>query len=384
MHSLNKVLIFMAALSVRIQQYACFSVDSYHAENRLLQVAVDPVSGTVFLGGQNVLLQMTENLQLIESLTLGPKVDSLDCDPSLGCVNGALTENYVKVLEVHLLKQKLLVCGTVHQGSCSLHSLANISNFQDITNTSVSNFLGSRKSVVVHISNFSNQLGCLIVGQEYDGRNANFSPNVFSVRKIESPAGKNSINFFHYDEAASTISALDIPSSQKSTYHMEFVNIFHDDEFIYFLTVQQKSLSSPGEPYPRLSRICNNDTAFFSYVEIGLLCKFDGKEYLKILTAVQHDEMLFFTAARTSEEQPFEAKTAFGSVVCGIRKSDIRNFYFTVNTNCYGSGIGVQLSSWFSGKEDQKCSPKQVTTYLHKVKFHLLLQYKETVLLMKN
>lgn len=335
---------------------AVIDVDSYAAgsDKYLFQIAlVDNVeTSNVYVGGLNTLLQLTDDLKLLHELSIGPRRDSLNCDPTQGdvCEGGVLTGNQVKVLEVDPKKKNLLVCGSVRQGVCSLHSLKDIANFINVSHTSRASFLGSKSSVVVHFDSSPLTSSVFFVGQEYDGRDLSFSPNVFSTRNLTDHAGGIAINFTRYDVEASVISALDIREDIKTSYHMEFVDILQDGNYVYFLTIQQKSEREKDVPYPRLGRICLNDPVYVSYVEMGLICKNENKEYRKVLSAAIHNGVFYFSAAQTLSQNSFKVDPSQGSVLCAIPMMTLTQQFTQANFECYqGSSFGnemFRIPSW--------------------------------------
>lgn len=91
-------------------------------------------SGYIYVGGTNVLYQLDGEDLVVESLVkTGPHHDSSKCHAT-GC-NGAtenvttvLTDNVNKALVVDSENEKLIVCGSLRQGSCTKYGLNNISS----------------------------------------------------------------------------------------------------------------------------------------------------------------------------------------------------------------------------------------------------------------
>ena len=88
----------------------------------------------IYVGGTNVLYQIDEKNFIVDSLvTTGPQLDSIKCHAT-GCsgssanVSKELTDNVNKALVVDYENQKLIVCGSIRQGSCSKYELKNISS----------------------------------------------------------------------------------------------------------------------------------------------------------------------------------------------------------------------------------------------------------------
>ena len=341
----------------------CFRFDSYDAGQALLQVAVVE-TGEVYVGGSNTLLHLSQNLTPHTVVSLGPVRDSLDCDPAASECEGSFKTNEVKVLEVDKRKQQLLMCGSVRQGVCRMYSLRNISRYTNTSTFNLSSFVGGKKSVAVLFDqNTDDTEDILFVGQEYDGRDHRFSPNVISTRKVDTTTGFQ-IDFLRFNIELQLISGLDInPDLKAGNFRMEFVDILQDDDYVYFVTIQQKSTTDPNNPYPRLGRICFGDGArdvlYASYVEIGLLCKVDDVSYPKILATTIEDGVLYFSAGRSDNDNqwPFESNLDERSVVCAVPMSKIENRFMQVNHDCYGDkAAAVQIAAWKSGADNLQCT----------------------------
>ena len=83
-----------------------------------------------------MLYQLDGQDLVVESLVkTGPQLDSVKCHAT-GCSSGrgrsnvskVLTDNVNKALVVDVVNQKLIVCGSIRQGSCSKYELRNISS----------------------------------------------------------------------------------------------------------------------------------------------------------------------------------------------------------------------------------------------------------------
>ncbi|KAL8576436.1 hypothetical protein ACOMHN_049003 [Nucella lapillus] len=347
-------------LVVALRGVHAFRMDTHSTGQKLAQVTVDPDSGEVFVGGSNTLLYLSSNLSQPRAVSLGPVLDSLHCDPSAGpCSEGQLADNKVKVLEVDQRRRQLLVCGSVRQGLCHVRSLTNISVHVNASSTFLPNYVGGKKSVAVLLNETSLFPSTLYVGQEYDDRLVSLSPNVLSSRRVEiKPKGVN-ITFTNYNVVLGQISALDIHPSLKGNYHMEFVDIFGYGNFIYFITVQQKSIQDPNSPYPRIGRICVSDQVYVSYVEMALVCQVsDSEQFPKILSTTVSDGILYFSAARGKDgsRERFETDPVKGSVVCAVSMSEVNSHFMQVNYDCFSRASSVQIPAWKTGRDGAKCT----------------------------
>ena len=85
----------------------------------------------VYVGGTNVIYHLDWNLNVLESVRTGPQMDSARCHANGDCpddVSKELTDNVNKALVVDEENKKLIVCGSIRQGACSMYSLNNISS----------------------------------------------------------------------------------------------------------------------------------------------------------------------------------------------------------------------------------------------------------------
>lgn len=83
----------------------------------------------VYVSGRNRLFQLSSDLQIKETVNIGPRnawdnCDLFDCDPD---AQNKIIDNINKVLLIDYNKKRLITCNTVPHGSCSTRNLQNIS-----------------------------------------------------------------------------------------------------------------------------------------------------------------------------------------------------------------------------------------------------------------
>lgn len=96
----------------------------------------------VFIGGRNRLYQLSPDLDIVATAKTGPRNDSKDCSFNECTQNltRKLTDNINKVLLIDYSTSRLITCGSLFQGICSVRSLQNISSpEQDIVEAIVAN-----------------------------------------------------------------------------------------------------------------------------------------------------------------------------------------------------------------------------------------------------
>ncbi len=85
--------------------------------NRLQHIVVHNDS-TVYVGGVNILYQLSSELELQVTVETGPEEDSC---PSVDCydvIPKTLTDNVNKALVIDYENERLIACGTLYQGTC--------------------------------------------------------------------------------------------------------------------------------------------------------------------------------------------------------------------------------------------------------------------------
>lgn len=96
----------------------------------------------MFIGGRNRLYQLSPDLDIVAIAKTGPRNDSKDCSFSECTQNltRKLTDNINKVLLIDYSTSRLITCGSLFQGICSVRSLQNISSpEQDVVEAIVAN-----------------------------------------------------------------------------------------------------------------------------------------------------------------------------------------------------------------------------------------------------
>lgn len=102
-------------------------------------LTVNTFTGQVYVGGVNRIYQLSTQLALDAVAIMGPKEDSADCPGTRNCPNVVKksTDYYNKVLVVDYAQSRLISCGSLFQGVCSVHKLDNVTNYNTPANESV-------------------------------------------------------------------------------------------------------------------------------------------------------------------------------------------------------------------------------------------------------
>ncbi len=136
-------LTLLAILSSLIVQYSEaqdivqeFSDEFAWNDNEIPQfnnLVVDKVTGRVYVGAVNKLYQLSPDLTLTVSAVTGPKEDSPSCSVLPDCpasVEKKLTNNVNKALVIDFAESRLIECGSLFQGVCTVRNLRNISDVE--------------------------------------------------------------------------------------------------------------------------------------------------------------------------------------------------------------------------------------------------------------
>nr|XP_008103746.1 PREDICTED: plexin-B1 isoform X1 [Anolis carolinensis] len=261
-------------------QYASFS---YNA-TKFLHLVMDPDSGTLYLGATNFLFQLTPDLTMEEAVSTGPFYDSKDCLPPVtmeNCPPAQKTDNYNKLLLVNPLEKELIVCGSVWQGICEKRRLGSIKNvlFQPQTPGDTQYVAANDPNIsTVGLVGYSkDNVPLLFVGRGYTSRGVGGSIPPITTRNLRAHPGEipglDSHPIFSYEETAK------LAVGRLSEYNHHFIQSFTHGSSVYFLFYRRDLKSHSREYRTYISKICLDDSHYYSYVELPLLCRSKDKTY---------------------------------------------------------------------------------------------------------
>lgn len=243
-------------------------------DTKLNHLLVDTITGRVFVGGVNRLYQLSPDLELHETVKTGPQNDSVECT-ILDCPMNAVrkpTDNYNKVLLIDRATSRLIACGSLFQGTCTVRNLQNVSIVEhEVPDAVVSNDANS--STVAFIAPGPPQhpvTNVMYVGVTY----TNNSPYRSEIPAVASRSLEKTKMFQIASSAVTTGTRTFINSYARESYLVNYVYGFSSERFSYFLTTQLKHShhSSPKEYITKLVRICQEDSNYYSYTEIPVEC----------------------------------------------------------------------------------------------------------------
>uniref|UniRef100_A0A8D2NEN0 Plexin-B1 n=1 Tax=Zonotrichia albicollis TaxID=44394 RepID=A0A8D2NEN0_ZONAL len=261
-------------------QYVTFSRNA----TKFLHLSMDLESGTIYLGATNFLFQLTSDLLLENMVQTGPVLDSKDCLPpvsKLECPQAHHTDNHNKLLLVNTVQKELIVCGSVHQGICEKRSLESIDHVlfrpESPGDTQYVAANDPNITTVGLIAYSKDEVPLLFVGRGYTSRGVGGGIPPITTRNLRAHGGDvqatDSHSIFSYEETAK------LAVGRLSEYNHHFIKSFTYHSSVYFLFYRRDLKSQSREYKTYISRICLDDSHYYSYVELPLLCQSKGNTY---------------------------------------------------------------------------------------------------------
>ncbi|RXN24922.1 plexin-B1-like isoform X1 [Labeo rohita] len=240
----------------------------------------DPELGRVYLGARDQLYQLSSDLQLEAEEKTGPVIDSRDCLPPISeanCPQAQWTNNHNKLLLVDPYSQELISCGSVYQGICQKRSLDAVGKVLfsaerpvDTQYVAANDPNVSTVGLVALTKGRGKQQPVLFVGRGY----TNSQPPISTRNLVMDPV-------FSYEETSKLAVA-----GRLSEYDHHFVTSFTHRSYVYFM-FYRRDLQSPSREYRTyVSRMCLDDAAYYSYVEVPLSCRSAGGKNYNLLQAL--------------------------------------------------------------------------------------------------
>lgn len=371
------------------------------------------------IGACNEILRIDSSLNIKDLVINGPVNDSRICQPNHDENCDKLTptnqdNRIVFPLKHHSISPKVISCGTVNQGMCMIHQYNNISSYNLIGNvTDTANYISSRKNTLLFQVPSPDDTATYIIGHEFDNRPVELSPPLLSKRRLTIDDKPH----FSYFNSGIFNSSINIDSSIKTEYPINFVFGFHDGKYGYVISNQKTSLDS-NDFGARIGRFCLEDSTFKSYTELPISCtqseytsqfkvRFDTKAIYNIATAgyfslvgseittkleIKEDSQILFLAFSSSKPgDGMNIIDFLGSTVCGLSLDYLERNFNNVTNNCFsGDSTTAQLHPIFTnGKnnciqstlKNDFCRPRSENTHIlgkQSVNFEPTLHIDET------
>lgn len=297
--TLSLHLIFSIFGMIYSHSYPSFSCNDTEFQHLVLHP--DPSVETVYLGARDHLFQLdgSKGLHLKQEETTGPVSDSKDCLPpvtEVNCPQARKTSNHNKLLLIDPKALELITCGSIHQGTCQKRSLTSIKKILFSTERPVdTQYVAANDPLVstvgLVVESNGSEKSVMYVGRGYTASHPPISTRHLSSEPI-----------FSYEETAKLA-----VTGRLSEYDHHFVMAFTHHKNVYFL-FYRRDIKSPSREYRTYAaRICLNDTSYYSYVEVPLVCQapsLSSRSY-NFLQAAQVPDLLP-EILNTSAVCPFE------------------------------------------------------------------------------
>jgi len=321
----------------------------------LQHLVVDKHSGLVYVGDVNVLYQLGADLDKQVVVKTGPRMDSTDCPP-VECHSSwpkRMTDNVNKALVIDYTDTRLIACGSLFQGICSVRNLKNISQeYQEVREPVVAN--NATASTVVFIAPGplnGAATHVLYVGVTFTGN----SPYRSEVPAVSSRSLDRHNMFQIAKVDVTTGTRISVNSLARERYPINYVYGFASEGFSYFLTTQmQETMTSPY--LSKLVRVCQDDGDYYSYTEVPIECSSEngtnynliqaayvskpGSELATELGVSPQDDVLFGVFAQSdTSDSDVSARPRPRSALCVYSLKSIRRKFMNNIQRCF-SGDG--------------------------------------------
>ncbi|CAN7982651.1 unnamed protein product, partial [Ixodes pacificus] len=312
----------------------------------------------VYVGGVNYIYQLSSKLELQARAVMGPHLDDPGCPVTRFCpaIQKKNLDYYTKALVIDYPQSKLIACGSLFQGVCTVHNIDNITNFRTPANESVvaNNATASTVAFIANGPEKLSRMHVLYVGVSFTG-NGPYRSEVPTV----SSRSLDLINetFSIAVTGVSTGTKMFVNSLAREVFPITYVFGFSSRGFSYFLTVQKQFTEQPKPYISKLVRICQNDVHYYSYTEVALVCHtpegvhynlaqaaFVGKPGSELAVSLgisAQDEVLFVVFSKSRDETDVYNRPGLKSALCVYALTAVHR-KFTQNINDCFNGEGVR------------------------------------------
>uniref|UniRef100_A0A8C7UCB7 Plexin-B1 n=1 Tax=Oncorhynchus mykiss TaxID=8022 RepID=A0A8C7UCB7_ONCMY len=278
----------------------------------------DPAVGRIYVGARDHLFQLDRNLTAELQDNTGPVTDSRECLPPVtesNCPQARRTSNHNKLLLVDPYAMELITCGSVNQGICQKRSLDSVGTVlfsaeRPVDTQYVAANHPNVSTVGLVVRSRPDRQPVLFVGRGYTSSH----PPISTRNLAQEPV-------FSYEETAKLAVA-----GRLSEYDHHFVASFAHRQHVYFLFYRRDIKSQSREYRTYVSRVCLDDQAYYSYVEVPLACRSQNggdAEQAEVLLGV-------FSTRQASSTRPSE-----DSALCMFNLDDLDQRINFTRDLCY-------------------------------------------------
>ena len=329
--------------------------------SQLYTYAVDEKQRNIFVEGKEKLFKLTYDLTLQETIHYGQIFSNHSCGFEESKIEYDVLRNKNKLLLIDYANDILLSCGTLNFGLCYRHFLSNLSNYVVVNGYS---------AAASHIASCRNS-SVGVVGPGPDGRNVFYFARTLDndlpynlQQSVSSKIWNGEQNGFELVANVSgkvfQVSSISVFEAYFHSYKVNYIYGFSYNGFTYFLTVQPQSTSTKREEM-RLARVCQNDTAYYSYAELSLQCK--RSKYLPYaaqLTKVAKDFNAAYDLHHTKDNYVLFVLTASKYQpskfkLCFYDMQVIEQSFYSGIEACNSDTIGTTGLDYISGPDHLHC-----------------------------
>ena len=242
----------------------------------LYNIDIDNETNTIFIGGKNLLLKASSTLKELKRITTGPKMDYKECLESPPVCAPKNTDNRNKILLIDNRNKKLITCGSLTHGVCQGRNLETLSvEISNNNNYVVSN---SELPSVAIIGPSWDGKHALYVATSWDGKRYGSKILSFLIDPKPSVSTRNIDGSNVFAVSVKTILDSSYLQFEDLNYLVNYIYGFTLSGFTYFVSVQETTESYKKKKNPKvfstfITRICQQDKNYISYLELPLECK---------------------------------------------------------------------------------------------------------------
>lgn len=271
-HSPKTLMLKSSALTKSQQITSSDILSQYQLQNGSVftHLICDRKNSVFYAGATNRILQLNYNLSLLQQSITGPKADNPQCHGVCSDdIETIDTPNYNKILIVNEAGGKLISCGSVLQGSCTIYSLKKFpNNAEDINMPLAANDELSSTLAFIGPSKYNSwkKEDVLYVGATFT--------NVGDYRHDVPAISSRRLDDLNFAQYSFQQSVLTIEVNHRDHFLVDYKYGFNTTENAYFVIVQKRShLAEEAGYVTRIGRVCVSDPNYDSYTEITLQCK---------------------------------------------------------------------------------------------------------------
>lgn len=326
----------------------------------------------IFVGARNHILRINSSLNILDSVQNGPQNDNYSCAPHLKDCIGSMSkeQDNLIVFLTNDTDRRVISCGTLFQGMCSVHDYNNLSSYHFIGDSSdQANYIVSRRSTLVTQLPRANEAIFMVV-HNFDGRPLHLSPPTLSLRRLD-------VTTSHHFQYLHSDSLLNVVDNLKRNYDFDVVYSFIHERFLYIISNQNQMQFghyqfTRNRYFVRIGRICLEDERLNSYTESNLLCQVPPSELFRPSVAITAHFGDFKPKKSAKEGKSHhhlyvvfsESKMDHVSFVCRTTIDDINSEFEKMANNCI-NGISSQAelhpAFCFHNLSNYDCQPGDFT-----------------------